>query len=177
MSARLYTRVLARPWSGGADCACTLIGRSCSRRRLSALTLEIPFVEERLLHTLLPLPAPWCTRHVSTGELSAHICRWQQRPGLCFEIPFVEERLLCTPPPLPLPWCTKHVATRERSAHFCRWQRPSFSGLCFALTFQAHPLGGQTSFLLALGRVRLGGCTRCHRGHSCQQPWCGSIES
>jgi hypothetical protein len=45
-------------------------------------------------------------------------------------------------------------ATVFASAHFCRWQhRPG----CVALTFQAHPRGGQTSFLLALGRVRLGG--------------------
>jgi hypothetical protein len=82
--------------------------------------------------------------------------------------------VLRSPPPLPAPWCTKHVATGERPAPFSRWQqRP---GLCFALTFQAHPLGGQTSFLLALGRVRLGGCTPCHRGHSCQQPWCGRLK-
>jgi hypothetical protein len=70
-----------------------------------------------------PLPAPWCTKHVATGERPAPFSRWQQRPGLCLKNPFVEERLLCAPPPLPAPWCTKHVATRERSAHFCRWQQ------------------------------------------------------
>jgi hypothetical protein len=169
-------------WGGSP---CTAVPPTCHKRVCDALGFYLRRQKSggrklcsavrggsSVLRSPPPLPAPWCTKHVATGERPAPFSRWQQRPGLCFDNPFVEE--LRTPPPLPAPWCTKHVATRERSAHFCRWQqRP---GLYFALTFQAHPLGGQTSFLLALGRVRLGGCTPCHRGHSCQQPWCGRLK-
>jgi hypothetical protein len=113
------------------------------------------------------------------GHLGVYCCSEGATVGVCagksqFRLAnrFVGGSLSCTPPSLPPSWCTKHVATRERCAHFCRWQhRPG----CVALTFQAHPRGGQTSLLFALGRVRLGACTRYHRVHSCQQPWCGSV--